>query len=96
MRESEQTITLQTHLYTPTHTVACIHTHTHTHAFLQRAVLCLSPITCQIHFQGLFVTMKQPAAGRQIKTLYLTKTPLFTDAEKVSDIRGLLKTHSEF
>lgn len=94
MRDREQTITLQTHLSTPTHTGACIYTHTHT--FLQRAVLYLSPITCQIHSQGLFVTMKQPAAGRQIKTLYLTKTPLFTDAEKVADSRGLLKTYSAF
>lgn len=46
MREREQTITLQTHLY-------------------------LRTITCQIRSPDLFITMKQPAAGRQIKTLYL-------------------------
>lgn len=41
--------------------------------------------------------MKQPAARRQIKTLYLQKKKKkqFTDVEKVADTHGLLKTYSE-
>ncbi len=53
---------VHTHSHTHTHTqgFASIHTHKHTsiHTFLQRVVLYLSPITCQIHSQDLFVTMK--------------------------------------
>lgn len=78
MREREQTITLQTHLY-------------------------LRTITCQIRSPDLFITMKQPAAGRQIKTLYLRKKkkrqkkpPLFMDVEKASNIHGLLSKRNQF
>lgn len=52
-----------------------MHTHTtvHTHTFLQRAVLYLTPITCQIHSLDQFVTMKLPAAGRHVEISCLQK-----------------------
>lgn len=72
MMEREKTIYstntfVHTDTHTPTHTQGIVFAHMH--ALLQRAALSSSSITCQIRPHAMFVTMKPPPAGRQIKLL---------------------------